>query len=259
MRTLIALIVGAGMLLPAPTLFGQTIAGRVAAVRDGKVRMSFTARAGVCGNGHNISIDGHTHITTRDDDDDWETDCEPGPVRVQLRIGDSEITDVDMYVGGRWRSAGESTIDLGTVPAAEAADYLLDVARGHDDVGGEALFAASLADGGVLWPELLEMAKDESLPRDTRSTALLVLGQEAAEAATEGLTEIIYDDEGDREVREMAVFALSQRPADEAVPILIRIVRTNEDPELVRSALFWLGQSGDPRAIKLYEEILTGG
>ena len=256
MTALIALMVGAGLRGPAPTLFGQTLAGRIAQVSDGKVRISFAAWPGVCGNGRNISI--HTRITARDDDD-WETDCEPGPVRLQLRIRDHAITDLDTYVGGRWRSAGESTVDLGTVSAAEAADYLLDVARGHDDVGGEALFAASLADGAVLWPELLEMAKNESLPRETRSTALLVLGQEAAEAATRGLTEIIQHAEGDREVREMAVFALSQRPADEAVPILIRIVRTNEDPELVRSALFWLGQSGDPRAIALYEEILTGG
>ena len=69
----------------------------------------------------------------------------------------------------------------------------------------------------------------------------------------------IYDEDGDREVREAAIFALSQGPADEAVSILIRIVRTNKDPELVRSALFWLGQTSDARAIALYEEILTGG
>jgi hypothetical protein len=28
------------------------------------------------------------------------------------------------------------------------------------------------------------------------------------------------------------------------------------DPELRRTALFWLGQSNDPRAIDLFEEIL---
>jgi HEAT repeat protein len=64
------------------------------------------------------------------------------------------------------------------------------------------------------------------------------------------------DDRGDLEVREHAVFALSQRPAEEGVPALIRIARTNPHPELRRKALFWLGQSEDPRALTLFEEIL---
>jgi hypothetical protein len=40
------------------------------------------------------------------------------------------------------------------------------------------------------------------------------------------------------------------------VPALIRVARTNKDPELRKTALFWLGQSEDPRALDLFEEIL---
>lgn len=65
--------------------------------------------------------------------------------------------------------------------------------------------------------------------------------------------------ETDIDVRESAIFALSQRPRDEGVPILIDIVRTSPEPRLRKSAMFWLGQSGDPRAIALFEELLTGG
>jgi HEAT repeat protein len=57
-------------------------------------------------------------------------------------------------------------------------------------------------------------------------------------------------------VRKQAVFALSQRSAEEGVPALIRIARSNPDPELRKTALFWLGQSDDPRALDLFEEIL---
>ncbi len=57
-------------------------------------------------------------------------------------------------------------------------------------------------------------------------------------------------------MRKPAVFALSQRPAEEGVPALIRIARTNRHPELRKTALFWLGQSEDPRALALFEEIL---
>jgi len=34
-------------------------------------------------------------------------------------------------------------------------------------------------------------------------------------------------------------------------------VRGNPDPELRRKAIFWLGQSDDPRALALFEEVLT--
>ena len=37
---------------------------------------------------------------------------------------------------------------------------------------------------------------------------------------------------------------------------VIRIARSNPHPELRKTALFWLGQSEDPRAIALFEEIL---
>jgi HEAT repeat protein len=83
------------------------------------------------------------------------------------------------------------------------------------------------------------------------------LGQAAGDAATKGLTEIVEDGGQDREVRESAVFALSQRPHDEGVPVLIKIAKENKDPDLRRKAIFWLGQSDDPRALSLFEELLT--
>ena len=56
---------------------------------------------------------------------------------------------------------------------------------------------------------------------------------------------------------EAAVFALSQRPREQGVPALITVARTNRDPEIRKKALFWLGQSNDPRALDLFEEVLT--
>jgi HEAT repeat protein len=67
----------------------------------------------------------------------------------------------------------------------------------------------------------------------------------------------VTDNGVNREVRESAIFALSQRPRDEGVPILIDVAKNNHDPELRRKAMFWLGQSGDPRALELFESILT--
>jgi HEAT repeat protein len=66
----------------------------------------------------------------------------------------------------------------------------------------------------------------------------------------------VRDGGGELEVRKQAVFALSQRPRDESVPALIRVVHTSREREIVRTALFWLGQSDDPRALALFEDIL---
>jgi hypothetical protein len=33
--------------------------------------------------------------------------------------------------------------------------------------------------------------------------------------------------------------------------------RTHRDPDIRRRAIFWLGQSNDPRALALFEELLT--
>lgn len=256
-----AFAVGAGLLALAPTASAQNIADRVDEVEDGKVRMSFAARPGVCGNGEgSISLHGGDWTMHRGRSGDWEWECEPGPVRVVLHVRDGDVREIDTYVAGRWRPATSSTLDLGTVPAPQAAGYLLELARrSRSRAGKGAILPAMLADGVTVWPELLDMARDGGLPGDTRKAAVFWLGQEASEAATEGLDRLVGDDSADREIREMAIFALSQRPRDEGVPALIRLVRTGEDPELIRKALFWLGQSEDPRAIALFEEILTGG
>lgn len=46
------------------------------------------------------------------------------------------------------------------------------------------------------------------------------------------------------------------RPGGQGVPALIHVARTSPQAELRKSALFWLGQSDDPRALALFEEIL---
>ncbi len=39
--------------------------------------------------------------------------------------------------------------------------------------------------------------------------------------------------------------------------MLIRVATTNRDREIRKKAMFWLGQSDDPRALALFEDILT--
>jgi HEAT repeat protein len=189
--------------------------------------------------------------------DEWEGGCEHGPVRVSLRVRRGELREANTYVGGRWRTSGPAGTDLGTLPAARTASDLLTLAERATGAGGEALItAASLADSTVIWPRLIALAHKATVPLKTRRHAIFWLGQAAGEAATRGLDSIAHDDTGNLELRKQAVFALSQRPSEEGVPALIRIARSNPNGEVRKSALFWLGQSEDPRALELFEELL---
>lgn len=242
-------------LWPVASAAGQAerLAARVKSAPDGSVRLSFAARPGVCGDGHNVSFSRHER------DELWESDCEHGPVRVALAVRGGRVTDVEMHVGGRWRSNVSGVTELGTVPAADAAGYLLDLAGRLDGKAGrEAILPAVLADSVEVWPKLIRLARDESRPRQTRKSAIFWLGQAAGSKVTEELGSIAADAGVDRDVRATAIFALSQQPNDEGVPALIRIARSHPDPELRKKALFWLAQSEDERAIALFEEILTG-
>lgn len=240
----------AAFALPA-RLEAQTLAQRVAAAGDGTVRLNFAARRGVCGNGGN-----NITIMNEDEHGEWESDCTPGPVRMSLRVSGGRVTEAHAYVGGRWRPAQGATTDLGTVPAAQAAADLLKLAERADDDADALITGATLADSAVVWPDLLRLARREDLSLEIRRQAVFWLGQAAGEAAARGLDSITTDERGDIEVRKQAVFALSQRPADEGVPALIRVARTSPSGELRKSALFWLGQSEDPRALSLFEELL---
>ncbi|MFL5634375.1 MAG: HEAT repeat domain-containing protein [Gemmatimonadaceae bacterium] len=259
-RTLIVLAALAG----ADAASAQSIASRVARVSNGTVRMSFKVKPGLCGSGNSFwHVGGRGRTTWGNDwnesrDVEYDIDCSTGPARVVLDRRDGEMTDLRFYVGGRWRPAGADVVDLGMVPAREAADYLVSLAQGErGSMGEKAILPATLADSAVIWPALIRIARNPDVPRGTRSQSVFWLGQAAGDAATRGLNDLVVDNGVDREVREQAVFALSQRPREEAVPALIAVARTNKDPEIRKKALFWLGQSHDPRALDLFEELLT--
>jgi hypothetical protein len=99
----------------------------------------------------------------------------------------------------------------------------------------------------------IKRAAVEDRDDDVRAQALFWLSQ----TKTQGAGEWIYgrlDAERDDHVREQAVFALSQ--LDDGTDWLIKILRAKRDPETVRHAQFWLGQSNDPRALQELEKIL---
>jgi len=238
---------------------GQSIASRVAAARDGKVRLTFASRPEICGYGNSISRGGNNRMNWSSDqspDVIYDEECSRSPVRLVLSVDDGRVTKIRTYVGGRWRPATSETTDLGAVSTRAATDYLISLAStDQGNVGREAIMPVTLADSVTPWPQLFRLARESNVPNGTRKQAVFWLGQ----AASDVVSPDHYGrdrESDDSEVKKQAVFALSQRRNAEAVPALIQVARNNKDPEVRRTAIFWLGQSGDPRALSLFEDIL---
>jgi hypothetical protein len=262
---------------PTPAAAARPLAEQVARAGDGRVRFRYATREGVCGDGARaISVTGadgtsRTGNFVRGPDGTWTAaPCEPGPARVTLTLRGGVPGAVRLAVGSP-RADGrppddadggaDRVVDLGAVPAAAAAAYLLDLA-GRDDAppSDRVLLGAVIADSSVVWPRLLALARAERLPRATRREAASWAGRFACDAVTAARDRPARADTADREVRKQVVFALSQRPREEGTAPLTRAARSDRDPAVRCAALFWLGEARgrdpDPRTLALFEEVL---
>jgi len=119
----------------------------------------------------------------------------------------------------------------------------------------QVIFAIQLSKQKEAVEELIRIAKQDASP-EARKQAVFWLGQKASAESVKALKDIVESAKEEDPLKEQAVFAISQLPKDRSVPMLIDIAKTNKDPRVRKRALFWLGQSGDPAAVKLFEEIL---
>jgi hypothetical protein len=242
-------------LVVAIPLAAQNLARRVDGAPDGVVQFSFASREGVCGNGR-------TFISTGDgswygsfmNDQTTREQCQRGPVRVVLNRAGREVVDLDVFVGPPAVAAGAT--DLGTVPAREAADYLLGIAARVDGKPGrDAILPALLADSAAVGRPLLAIARDAARPRETRRTAMSWLVRAVDNRAdiptadvVKALGDVARDENDNQSVRQSALGSLSRFDRGDGIPALIEISRGTSDVWLGRQALSALAQSGDPRA-----------
>jgi hypothetical protein len=240
----------------AATLGAQSIAQRVTSA-EGTVQVIYNSRATACGDGETYigNVFGESAYysgnTTFSGHGSWNSrPCVHGPARVVATVISGEVTRLRPYVGPTPAS------DMRTLNAspAEAVTWLSGIVdRGNSKVASEAMLPLVLADTSEPWPFLLRVARDENRPSSIRKGALTWL----ASGVTEKLGLVDARSESDEdEVRDQVVFALSQRPKSESVPELIDLARTSKHPSARRSAIFWLGQTGDARAVDVYADLL---
>ena len=104
--------------------------------------------------------------------------------------------------------------------------------------------------------KLFEVAKgNESM--DVRKQAIRLLGERVGKRSFEFLSQTAQSTDANVEVQVQAVRAISERHADESVPLLIKIARTHPNQLVRKQAIRSLGESGDPRAVEYFREVLT--
>ncbi|HEX8320242.1 hypothetical protein [Longimicrobium sp.] len=243
LRTATALLWG----LAAATATGaeaQTLARQVAANRDGTVLIHFTGAPGACGDGRAVIgrrlAGGGLALfvpSLSQLPNDAEAACSPGPVRVALGMAGGRVASVRATAGP---APGAAAI---AVSPTEAGSFLLDLAlRSDGQVARGALVPVFLLDGEPVWRGLLRVARS-ARAQEARSLAAKELGRRAA-ATIQG---------GERGHR--ADTELSRRNGGEEE--WLAVATRDGNPARRRAALQLLGKEGTPRALDLFESILS--
>lgn len=251
-RWLAAAAIPAAALLSVPPLDAQSLAHRVDAVRDGTVRFGFATRPGVCGDGSESFWSNSSGYETG-----WHVrPCIHGPLEIELTRSGGETVNVHDCIGCGPRDTGDRLVDLGEVAPADAARYLIAASPSLSTHGAsKVIAAATFADGVDVSPELTKLVKNGDVSTETRKNALFWLGQ--SDASTHDLGQL-YDQLQPRALREQFTFVLSQRRDDgAAIDKLIDIAQHDDDFSVRKKAMFWLGQTHDPKAIKFFQTILA--
>jgi HEAT repeat protein len=154
---------------------------------------------------------------------------------------------------------GDAAFWLGQTDNDAARKVLKDVAWNDpsEDVREKCVFALSQMGGEATIDELINLARNHK-DDETRKNAAFWLGQKASDRAVGALKDIAYNDE-DTEVQRSAMFALAQVEENGgSVDELINIARTHPNPKIRKDAIFWLGQSEDPKALAVLVEMVKG-
>jgi HEAT repeat protein len=202
---------------------------------------------------------------------DWNApDCVPGPVRVAITKANGRVTRVRTSVGNTFPSTSDRVTDLGMVSPIDASSYFFSLVPQLDgSYSGDKsrfLLPAVLANAGDVTPQLTSLARDDSRTTDTRRQAIHWLGLLGDARVVPTLVAFARageanDGDGDGRKRgkkglaETAMMALGSMEDGVGVPALIDLSR-DRSVDTRRSAVFWLGQSGDPRALSTLHTVI---
>jgi TolA-binding protein len=124
-----------------------------------------------------------------------------------------------------------------------------------DEVAQKILFSLSQmrGEGNDRW--LMDVAADPKYSADVRKQAIFSAGQAGVSSAD---LIALYDKVRDNEVKAQLIWVLSSKNETAATDKLIGIAKRDPDLQMRKKAIFWLGQSHDPRVKQLLLDIING-
>jgi len=123
-----------------------------------------------------------------------------------------------------------------------------------DDLKEKIIFSLSQMRSAENTRWLMDLAVNSRENVELRKKALFWAGQTGADL---GDLTALYDRTSDHDIKDQLIFVYSQRHESAALDKLIDIARHETDKELRKKAVFWLGQSHDPRAAQVLLEIIN--
>jgi len=104
--------------------------------------------------------------------------------------------------------------------------------------------------------KLFEVAKNGETA-DLRRQAIRMLGDRVGKRSFDFLAATAQSSDANAEVQVQAVRAIGERRSDESVALLIKIAKTHPNQQVRKQAIRSLVDSGDPRAVEFFREVLT--
>ncbi|HYU53087.1 MAG TPA: HEAT repeat domain-containing protein [Gemmatimonadaceae bacterium] len=125
----------------------------------------------------------------------------------------------------------------------------------NQDLKDKVMFSLSQQRGVGNEQWLMNIAVNPKEDIELRKKALFLAGQ--AGVSIQELA-ALYDRIGDNELKDHLIFVLSQRQSDRAATDkMFDIAKNEKDPELRKKAIFWLGQSRDPRVQQFLIDLIN--
>ena len=102
---------------------------------------------------------------------------------------------------------------------------------------------------------LIDMAKDKTLDAESRKNAIYWAGQQRS-VDMDQLNTIYEQARGDNDVQTQVLYVYSQRKESAAVDKLMAIAKSDQNIEMRKQALYWLGQKNDPRIKQFIRDLI---
>jgi HEAT repeat protein len=156
-----------------------------------------------------------------------------------------------------WESRAAAVRQLGHFQREDAVDELMKIYKNdaNVEVKRAALRALGETKSARVEDKLFEVARgDESM--ELRRQAIRLLGERVGKRSFDFLSTTAQSTDANAEVQVQVVRTIGERHAEESVPLLIKIAKTHPNQMVRKQAIRSLGESGDPRAVEFFKEVL---